>query len=155
MISTLCLLPTWHFFFIKLKNQRGGTKMRALIFSVLFMLVAGMAYAADIDGNWQGEAPGMGGEPMKINYTFKADGKNLTGNTKGMDGNDLAIQDGKIDGNKFSFALDFGMGMPLVFKGEVKGDTIEMKMEMPAAPEGAPAGPGMGEMPPTILKKVK
>ena len=129
--------------------------MRALIFSVLFMFVAGMTYAADIDGDWQGEVGGMGGEPMKISYTFKADGNTLTGSTKGMDGNDLAITDGKIDGNKFLFALDFGMGMPLVFKGEVKGDTIEMKMEMPPAPEGAPAGPPMGDMPPTILKKVK
>lgn len=130
--------------------------MRALILSVLFMLVAGMTFAADIDGNWQGEVGGMGGEPMKISYTFKAEGNTLTGNTKGMDGNDLAIKDGKIDGNKFSFALDFGMGQPMVFKGEVKGDTIEMKMDMPAPPEGAPAGgPAMGDMPPIVLKKAK
>ncbi len=131
--------------------------MRAFILSVLLMLVAGMTFAADIDGNWQGEVAGMGGgEPMKVNYTFKADGNTLTGNTKGMDGNDLAIKDGKIDGNKFSFALDFGMGQPMVFKGEVKGETIEMKMDMPPAQEGAPAGgPPMGDMPPIVLKKVK
>jgi hypothetical protein len=130
--------------------------MKALIFSVLFMLVAGMTFAADIDGNWAGEVPGMGGgEPMKISYTFKADGATLTGNTKGMDGNDLAIKDGKIDGNKFSYSIDMG-GMAMKFNGEVKGDTVELKMEMPAAPEGAPAGgPAMGDMPPIVLKKVK
>ncbi len=126
--------------------------MRTFILTVLCMLVAGMAFAADIDGKWEGEVPGMGGgDPMKISYTFKADGNTLTGNTKGMDGNDLAIKDGKIDGNNFSFSLDFGMGQPMKFKGTVKGDTIEMKMEM----GDMGGGQGMPEMPPTILKKVK
>ncbi|MBN2419244.1 MAG: hypothetical protein JXL81_07655 [Deltaproteobacteria bacterium] len=128
--------------------------MRALIFTVLFMLVAGFAYAADIDGKWNGEVAGMGGgEPMKISYTFKADGNTLTGNTKGMDGNDLAIKDGKIDGNKFSYSLDFGMGQPMKFNGEVKGDTIELKMEM--GDMGGGGGGGMPEMPPIVLKKEK
>jgi hypothetical protein len=130
--------------------------MRALIFSILFMLVAGMTFAADIDGNWAGEAPGMGGgEPMKINYTFKADGATLTGSTKNpMDGSDMAIKDGKIEGTKFSYSIDMG-GMAMKFNGEIKGDTIELKMEMPPAQEGAPAGPPMGDMPPMVLKKVK
>ena len=126
--------------------------MKAFILTLLFMFVAGMAYAADIDGNWTGEVAGMGGgAPMKISYTFKADGKILTGTTKGMDGNDLSIQEGKIDGNSFSYSLDFGMGQPMKFKGTVKGDTIELKMDM----SGAGGGGGMGEMPPIVLKKVK
>ncbi len=127
--------------------------------TALLMFFAGTAFAADIDGNWAGEVAGMGGgEPMKIAYTFKADGKTLTGSTKGMDGNDLAIQDGKIEGNEFSYALDFGMGGPMKFTGTVKGDTIELKMEMPdmgGGPGGGGGGGGMGEMPPIILKKVK
>ena len=125
--------------------------MRAFILTVLFVFAAGIAIAADIDGNWEGEVAGMGGgEPMKVNYTFKADGNTLTGNTKGMDGNDMAIADGKIDGNDFSFSLDFGMGQPMTFKGTVKGDTLEMKMAM-----GEGGGGGMPEMPPMVLKKVK
>lgn len=125
--------------------------MRTFILTVLFLLVAGIASAADIDGKWDGEVAGMGGgEPMKISYTFKADGNTLTGTTKGMDGNDISIQDGKIEGNKFSYSLDFGMGQPMKFNGEVKGDTIELKMDM-----GEMGGGGMGEMPPTILKKAK
>ena len=124
--------------------------MRTFILTVLFMLVAGMAFAADIDGTWNGEVAGMGGgEPMKISYTFKADGNTLTGTTKGMDGNDISIQDGKIDGNSFSYSLDFGMGQPMKFNGTVKGDTIEINMDM------GEGGGGMGEMPPTILKKAK
>lgn len=125
--------------------------MRAFILAVLFVFVAGMAFAADIDGNWEGEMAGMGGgEPMKINYTFKADGNTLTGSTKGMDGNDMAIADGKINGNDFSYSLDFGMGQPMTFKGTVKGDTLELKMGM-----GEGGGGGMPEMPPIVLKKVK
>jgi hypothetical protein len=128
--------------------------MRAFIFTVLFMFVAGFAFAADIDGKWAGEVPGMGGgEPMKISYTFKADGNTLTGATKGMDGADMAIKDGKIDGNKFSYSIDFG-GMAMKFNGEVKGDTVELKMDMSGAGGGPGGGPG-GEMPPMILKKVK
>jgi hypothetical protein len=124
--------------------------MRIFILTLLFILAAGIASAADIDGNWTGEVPGMGGgEPMKISYTFKADGNTLTGSTKGMDGNDMAIKDGKIDGNNFSYALDM-MGQTMKFKGEVKGDTLELKMDM-----GEMGGGGMGEMPPIILKKAE
>lgn len=122
--------------------------MRTIMLTILSMLVAGMAFAADIDGKWEGEVQGMGGNPMKISYTFKADGNTLTGMTKGMDGSDLAIQDGKIDGNSFSYSLDFGMGQPMKFNGTVKGDTIELKMDMGG-------GGGMPEMPPTILKRVE
>jgi hypothetical protein len=94
----------------------------------------------------------MDGNAMKLSYTFKADGTTLTGTTKGMDGNDISIQEGKIEGNKFSFSLDFGMGMPMKFKGTVTGDQIEMKMDMGDAGGG---GGGMPEMQPMILKKVK
>jgi hypothetical protein len=115
------------------------------------MLFASVAFAANIDGNWAGEVQGMDGNPMKISYTFKADGATLTGTTKGMDGKDISIQEGKIEGNQFSFSLDFGMGMPMKFKGTVTGDQIEMKMDM----GDAGGGGGMPEMAPMILKKVK
>ena len=81
---------------------------------------------------------------------FQADGKNLTGSTKGMDGNDMAIKDGKIDGNKFSYGIDM-MGQTMKFNGEVKGDTLELKMDM----GDMGGGGGMGEMPPIVLKKEK
>lgn len=125
--------------------------MRTFILTVLFVLVAGFAYAADIDGTWNGEAPGMGGgEPMKISYTFKADGNTLTGTTKNpMDGTDMVLKDGKIDGTKFSYGLDM-MGQTMKFNGEIKGDTIEIKFDM-----GDMGGGGGMEMPPTILKKAK
>ncbi|MGD9160972.1 MAG: hypothetical protein PVG39_21320 [Desulfobacteraceae bacterium] len=124
--------------------------MRAFIFTVLLMLVAVFSYAADIDGKWEGKVD-FGGQSMDISYTFKADGNTLTGTTKGMDGNDMAIKDGKIDGNKFSYTLDM-MGQAMKFNGEIKGDTIEIKADMSSMGGGGGMG---GEAPPTILKKVK
>lgn len=125
--------------------------MRTLILTVLFVFVAGIASAAGIDGTWNGEIAGMGGgEPMKISYTFKADGKTLTGSTKGPDGNEIAIKDGKIDGNKFSYAIDI-MGQTMKLNGELKGDTMELKMDM----GGMGGGGGGMEMPPIVLKKEK
>ncbi len=126
--------------------------MRFLTLTVLFLFVAGTAFAADIDGNWAGEVQGMDGNPMKISYTFKANGATLTGTTKGMDGKDISIQDGKIEGNNFSFSLDFGMGTPFKFKCTLSGDKIEMKMDMGDMGGG---GGGAPEMPPTILNRVK
>ena len=126
--------------------------MRAFILSVLFVFVAGMAFAADIDGNWEGEMAGMGGgAPMKIAYNFKADGNTLTGTTKGMDGNDVAIKDGKIDGNNFSFVLEM-MGMSMPHTGTVNGDTLELKPDMSAMGGGGMGGGGEMVM---VLKKVK
>ena len=78
------------------------------------MLLAAPAFAADVDGKWAGsvETP-MGTVP--VGFTFKADGATLTGTSLGPDGGEIAIKDGKVDGNKISFIveLDFG-GMPLV-----------------------------------------
>ena len=126
--------------------------MRAFILTVLFMFVAGVAFAADIDGDWAGKVE-FGGQSMDINYSFKADGNTLTGSTKGPQGNAMAIKDGKIEGNKFSYAIDM-MGQSMKFNGELKGDTIEIRMDMSSMP-GGQGGGGMGEAPPTILKKVK
>ena len=122
--------------------------MRTFVLTVVLMLIAGMAFAADIDGKWEGEMQGPpGGDPMKISYTFKAEGETLTGATKGMDGSDMTIQDGKIDGNNFSYTLNTPMG-PMKHTGVVKGDTIELKVDM------GDMGGGM-EFPPMILKKVE
>ncbi len=125
--------------------------MRTFILAVLFVFVAGVAYAADIDGKWEGEMAGMGGgAPMKIAYTFKADGNTLTGTTKDMNGSDLSIKDGKIDGNKISYVLEM-MGMSMTHTGTVNGDTLELKPDMSAMGGG---GGGMPEMV-IVLKKVQ
>ena len=45
--------------------------MRLCVLALVFLLIAGIAYGADIDGTWKGEMD-MGGQTMPLSYTFKA-----------------------------------------------------------------------------------
>jgi hypothetical protein len=110
------------------------------------ILIAGAAFAADVDGKWAGEIAGMDGAPMKVSYTFKADGATLTGTTVSPDGKEMAIKDGKINGNNISFSIAFDMGgqeMKIDMKGVVSGETLKLTMDM------------MGQAMDINLKKVK
>jgi hypothetical protein len=100
-------------------------------------MLAGSAWAADIDGKWSGSLSTPGGD-FPQNYTFKADGAKLTGSFDVM-GMEIKIADGKIDGDNISFTLTFDFGMPftiaykgVVSKGEIKltGDIMGMPIEV-------------------------
>ena len=111
--------------------------MRNCLIVLGMILIAGAAFAADIDGKWAGEIAGQDGSPMKINYTFKADGANLTGTTNGPDGKEVAIKDGKINGNNVSFSIAFDMGgqeMKIEMKGVLSGDSLKLTMDMMGQP---------------------
>ena len=104
---------------------------------VLIMLVLGVtAYAADVDGKWTGSISGPQGD-IPIAFTFKADGSTLTGSTTGIDGSEVAIKEGKVDGNAISFTVtfDFG-GMPflLSYKGVVSSSQIKMSGDAAGMP---------------------
>jgi len=107
--------------------------LRNCILVLGLILVAGFAFAAPIDGKWVGEIQGMDGSPTKVSYTFKADGLKLTGTTTSPDGKEMAIKDGKIDGDKISFSISFDMGgqeMKLDMKGVLSGDNLKLSMDM-------------------------
>ena len=106
--------------------------MKIFFASLLLLLVMGAtAYAADVDGTWEGVVMGPMGD-IPVTFTFKADGAKLTGTTLGLDGSPVQIMDGKIDGNTITFnvTFDFG-GMPfmLEYKGTVSKDDIKMTAE--------------------------
>ena len=107
-----------------------------MFFGVMVLILSvSIAFGADIDGKWVGKYDsGMGGDPMDMEYTFKADGSKLTGTTiGGGDGEQIQITNGKIDGSKLSFTVTVDMmGMEMVFDytGELKGDTLNLKFEM-------------------------
>jgi hypothetical protein len=92
------------------------------------LLLAGFAFAADIDGKWSGE---IVGQNMEIAFTFKADGETLTG-THIVNGQETPITEGKIDGNNISFTVTLNMGeeMKIPHKGTLSGDEIKMTYEM-------------------------
>lgn len=115
--------------------------MKYFSFVVEFLLLAGFALAADIDGKWAGE---IVGQSMEIAFTFKAEGTTLTG-VHIISGQETPIKDGKIDGNNISFTvtLDLGGESKIPHKGTISGDQIKMTYEMTGQP---------GEI---LLKRVK
>jgi hypothetical protein len=102
--------------------------MKVLAGILVLLVLSVTAYAADVDGTWNGVVQGPMGD-FPVQFKFKADGAKLTGSTMGFDGAEVPIQDGKIDGNTITFSVtfDFG-GMPfmLSYKGIVSPDEIKM-----------------------------
>ena len=102
--------------------------MRFLTVAVTVLMLAACASAADVDGKWSGTVSTPNGDIPQA-FTFKAAGATLNGAMAGPDGKDVAIKDGKVDGNNISFTvtLDFA-GMPIVlsFKGAVEKTQIKL-----------------------------
>ena len=110
--------------------------MKFLATAMIMLVLCVPAFAADVDGKWTGIVAGQAG-PMNVSFTFKADGAKLTGTTVNFDGTDIAIADGKVDGQNITFkvTLDFG-GMPFVmnYKGAVTPAEIKLTAEITGMP---------------------
>jgi len=97
-----------------------------------FLLLAGVAFAASIDGKWVSERT-MGERTIIQTFELKADGATLTGKitTKmgDMEPRETPIKDGKVDGNKFSFSVTMpgrdGGEMKTAYEGTVEGDALK------------------------------
>ncbi len=116
--------------------------MKLCALALSLFLVAGFAFGADIDGKWTGQYNSGMGDPMQMDFTFKADGAKLTGTAPGGSGATIPLKDGKIDGNKVSFTVETSMGetqMKFSYKGVLNGDSLDLSFEMAGMPpmEGA------------------
>jgi hypothetical protein len=122
--------------------------MRVVIaVSVCFLLLAGAALAAAIDGSWISvRKMERDGQAFTITQTFdlKADGGKLTGTITmafgDMEPMKADIKDGKIDGAKFTFSTTMSTpngDFKMVFAGTVEGDTLKGTAER----EGGQARP--------------
>lgn len=110
--------------------------MKACV-TILTVLVgaAGLAVAGQIDGKWVSERTmNRGGQEVTIRQTFdlKSDGSKLTGTVSmqfgQMEPRSMEIQEGKIEGNKFSFktVMETPNGtMTSVYEGTVEGDVLK------------------------------
>jgi hypothetical protein len=113
--------------------------MKFLILASLLMIALCVpAVAADIDGKWTGSVQGPAGD-TPVSFTFKSDGAKLTGTTPNpLDGTDVAIKDGKVDGKNITFklSLDFGAGMPFDFdyKGVVSATDLKLTTDFLGMP---------------------
>ena len=105
-------------------------RMAGVILGLL--LLAAPAFAADVDGKWTGTMSTPGGD-FPIGFVFKADGDKLTGTMIGMDGMELPIKDGKIDGDKISYSVTIdigGMMLELAYKGVVTASEIKLDLSV-------------------------
>jgi len=109
--------------------------MNMKILFTLLLLAGGLTTFAQnaIDGNWKGTRETQNGT-FEVNYTFKVQGNELTGTWKTQFG-ESKLENGKIDGKKFSYTISFN-DMKLEYTGEVvneneltiKSERGEMKL---------------------------
>ena len=119
-----------------------------VVMAVLLAVVAGAALAADVTGNWTGSMS-MGDNQFTLTYAFKQDGEKLTGTVTGPQGDPLALQDGKVQGEKLSFFVQLegpNGTMKISSEGAIKGEEITLTTKM----EGGP-----GDLPAITLKRSK
>ncbi len=124
--------------------------------ALLMTLGTVSVHAADVTGTWSTEMKTPDGQSFPLTFTFKQDGVTLTGTVQGPQGDPIAISNGKVDGNTFTFDVSFN-GMTIHHSCAVTGDDeikmttksdsgdfpgieLTLKRVKPAAPP-APGGP--------------
>ena len=103
--------------------------MKIFTICLLVAMASGTAaYADDVDGSWNGVVASPQGE-VPVAFTFLADGATLTGTTTSIDGTEVTIDDGMIEGESITFnvTMDLG-GMPftLSYMGIVSTEEIQI-----------------------------
>src|ERR1039458_831175 len=119
---------------------------KLLFLTTLLLVVAFVAFAADVTGKWTYETAGRNGGPARqTTITLKQDGAKLTGSVPGMMGGrgrggaaadpnapppappaDQEISNGKVDGNKISFDVKVSRGgndFVTKYEGTLDGDS--------------------------------
>jgi hypothetical protein len=107
-----------------------NSRICPLILGIL--LLAAPAFAADIDGRWTGPMVTPMGE-VSMTFVFRAEGDKLTGSMIGMDGAEIAIANGKIEGDKISYTvtIDFGgMALEMNYRGVVTATEIKLDLDV-------------------------
>lgn len=89
---------------------------------------------SDITGSWKTTMVTPQGD-IQMTFTFKVEGEELTGSSNGPFGK-FPISNGKIDGNTFSFDVEF-QGMTIGHQCTIDGNTVTMKLT--GVPEGGDA----------------
>jgi hypothetical protein len=101
-------------------------QQRNILTGAVMLLIFAGAALADITGAWSGNLT-MGDNQLTLTYNFKQDGAKLTGTVITPQGDPIPLVDGKVDGDKVSFAVKVDMnGTPAKFlsSGTIKGEEI-------------------------------
>jgi len=135
---------------------------KLLFVTTLLLVVAFVAFAADVTGKWTYEGPGRGGNPGRpVTITLKQDGAKLTGSVPGGMGGgrgrggaaadpnapppppppDQDISNGKVDGNNISFEVKRTTpngDIVTKYEGTLDGDSLKLKITTPNMQGGDP-----------------
>lgn len=102
-------------------------KSLALIAIAGSLLLFVAAIAADLSGKWVGQLSTPDGNSLDVSYNFKVDGNKLTGSASSPAG-DVSIDNGKVDGDKFSFTVNVN-GQDYPHTGKVYADSCGMDVD--------------------------
>lgn len=84
--------------------------------------LACFAIIADFSGKWTGILTLENGDQYPLTYTFQVQGNHLTGTVQTPKG-ELPVDDGKIEGDKFTFTVTLG-DIEIPHSGKFYGDSI-------------------------------
>jgi hypothetical protein len=120
----------------------GRVWLSVLVFGVALGVVAAGARADDkkdaksATGTWKSSFTTNDGQEIVTTYKLKQEGEKLTGTvTSSRDNKATKIENGKVKDGQVSFEVTRERGdqkFTLKYKGELKGDTIEGKVEFSA-----------------------
>ncbi|MDB5086336.1 MAG: glycoside hydrolase [Mucilaginibacter sp.] len=88
------------------------------------------AVVADLSGKWTGVVKTPEGQDVTLTYIMKVDGDTLTG-TGEANGNTVTINEGKINGNDFTFKITDTEGLVIPHSGKFypEADSVSMNID--------------------------
>lgn len=106
---------------------------------LLLTLCALPAFAADATGKWTCQVKDAEANVVTLTFVFKQEGTKLTGNHNIMDDNsrildNTSISNGKVDGDKISFATLLSDGNNFTYEGTIHADEITLTVNQGAGP---------------------
>ena len=101
--------------------------MKTVISFLLLLIFSTAVNAQALDGSWKGKMTTPNGD-FELVFTFKVNADSLNGNVASEMGT-LPIENGKINGNKFSFDVNVN-GQVFSHEGVLNGDTVKLSFPM-------------------------
>ena len=100
----------------------------AFLAIVINLSAANAAGAPNATGVWKWTTTGQNNQTFETTLKLKQDGAKVTGVMIGRNGNETAIESGKIEGEEITFQITRernGQSVTIKYKGKLSGDTIK------------------------------
>jgi hypothetical protein len=100
-----------------------------IVTALLFCFVVCLATAVtDLSGKWSGSIKTPDGDDFALIYIFHVDGNKLTG-TVNAQGEEMQINDGKVNGADFTFNVTNSKGTIIPHVGKYYVDSVSMDID--------------------------